>query len=199
MMDSTSTYRMAFEAAKRELAELIATREQTERKILVLRKSIETLSSLCESQGMDVDGSAEAAYLIGHSSLPDEIRALLRARYPHFARPNELMEELKKLGRDLSNYDNPQAVIQTILKRMISSDGVYEATDSFGKKAYRAAPISPDVDKIIQDSLGIGKAPAGPLPPQTAPKTLTPGPSGITKFRVRPATKGRLTGPGEGK
>jgi hypothetical protein len=148
MTDSTSDYRRAFETAKRQLAELIATREQTERKILVLRKSVEMLSTLCESQGVEVDASQEAAYLADNSSIPDEVEKILRAYYPRFMRPNQILDELRKLGRDLSKYDNPQAVVQTILKRMVP-DRAYEATDGEGKKAYRATPISPDVDQII--------------------------------------------------
>ena len=49
MSDSNLDYRKAFETAKRQLAELIASQEQMERKKIALRKTIETLGALFES------------------------------------------------------------------------------------------------------------------------------------------------------
>jgi len=142
MIDSILDYRKAYEAARRELAELIVAQEQGQRRIVVLRRSMERLSDLCEDQGVGVGPSAEASYLLKHSSLPDEVRMLLQASYPLFERPNTIMEEVKQLGRDLSKYDNPQAAIQTILQRMAASGEAEEVTNNEGKKAYRIAPLS---------------------------------------------------------
>jgi hypothetical protein len=152
MADSTSDYLRAYESAKRELAELIVAQEQGQRKMLVLRKSMDALSALCESGGVEVGASVQANYLNSHFSLPDEVRMLLQASYPLFERPNTIMEQVKQLGRDLSKYDNPQAAIQTILQRMVSSEEAEEATNREGKKAYRMAPLSV---KAATDSLGV--------------------------------------------
>lgn len=160
MGDSTSDYLRAYESAKRELAELIVAQEQGQRKMLVLRKSMEALSALCENRGVEVGASVEASYLNSHFTLPDEVRMLLQASYPLFERPNTIMEEVKQLGRDLSKYDNPQAAIQTILQRMVSSGDAEEVTNRDGRKAYRIAPLSVKVAESLGfapgEKIGIG-------------------------------------------
>lgn len=142
-MASSNDYRKAYETAKQELAELIAAEEKLQKKKISLRKMVETLGSLCENAGIEVDPSAEALYILEHSSLADDIRAVLKSQYPAWLRPNAVKGELEKLGRDLSEYGNVQATIHMVLKRMAESDEVQEQVmPDDGKKAYRC-PSSP--------------------------------------------------------
>jgi hypothetical protein len=175
MKDVTSDYRKAYETARRELAGLIVAQEQGQRKMLVLRKTMETLSALCASQGEEVGPSEEATYMIEHVTLADELRMLLQASYPLFERPNTLMEEVKQLGRDLSKYDNPQAAIQTILQRMVSSAEAEEILGTDGKKVYRIAPLSVKAKSSINYNypVTVKTVPEEPLGPHTLSGNLS--------------------------
>lgn len=139
MAVSSSDYSRAYETAKLELAELIFAEERLARRKVELRKTIEILGSLCENEQIEVNPSPQAAYLLEHSSLADEIRQVLRSKYPDWLRPLQIKNELEKLGHDFGEHPNPQATIQMVLKRMAESESK-EAEESIqdGKKAYRS-------------------------------------------------------------
>jgi hypothetical protein len=137
-MVKSPDYRKAYEAAKSELSELLADQERTAKRLILVRKSIQTLAALCEEQGIKIEHSEEAEALLAHSTLADEIRSLLRTQYPHWLRPHWIRAEIERLGHDLSNYTNPQASVQMVVKRMVDSGEVEERTDSEDKKIYRA-------------------------------------------------------------
>ena len=132
-MTQTSDYRRAYDAAKKELAELLAQQEQIGKRLVIVRQTIQTLAVICESEGVDVDPSDEAAGMLESSTLADEIRAVLAAKYGVRLRPHEIKSELERLGCDLSEYKNPQATIHMVLKRMAESKEIEEETDSGGK------------------------------------------------------------------
>jgi len=136
-MASSDDYRKAYESAKRQLAELLAAEENMQKKKLQLRKTIETLAALCESEGIAIDPSPEAASLLEHSTLADDVRGIMRAFAPDYLRPHEIMRHVERIGRDISVYTNPQATVQMILKRMEESLDVEMKLDSEGKKTYR--------------------------------------------------------------
>jgi hypothetical protein len=129
-------YRKAYEAAKQELTDLLAQQEQVGKRIVIVRQSIQTLAALCESEGVEVKPSAEAEGLLALSTLADDIRAVLSAHVLVWFRPNGVKSELERLGRDLSKYDNPQATIHMVLKRMAESKEIEEGTDPEGKAVY---------------------------------------------------------------
>jgi hypothetical protein len=135
-------YRKAYETAKQELTDLIATQDKLEKRKLVLRKLIETLAGICDSEGIAVEPSAEADYLRMRTTLADEIRAILRSHYPGWCQPLQLKKELEALGHDLEKYTNPQATIHMVLKRMAESGEAQEGTTpEDGKKAYRSSTL----------------------------------------------------------
>jgi len=139
-MAKSSDYRKAYNAAKRELAELLSQQEAMTKRIVKVRESIQTLASLCESEGITVVPSAEAIHLLITVTLADEIRVILRAVSPAPLRPAQVKSHLARLGHDLSKYQNPQATIQMVLKRMAESGEVEEMISNEGKKAYRVGP-----------------------------------------------------------
>jgi hypothetical protein len=142
-MAQSSDYRKAYESAKSELTNLLAKLKEMEKRIVLIRQSLQTLATLAESEGIEIEPSAEAAYLLEHSTLADEIRAILKSAWPGYARPHVVKQALELMGHDLSKYRNPQATIHMVLKRMAESHEVTEGTipngSDAGKKTYRIA------------------------------------------------------------
>jgi hypothetical protein len=138
-MVAPTDYRKTYQTAQDELTELLTEKERIERRIVTVRKSLEMLAELCEDEGIDVERSREADYLLQNTSLADEIRAILRAVYPAHLKPSVIKAELEKLGRNLSDYTNAQATVQMCLKRMVQSGDAQEGTlPEDGKKVYRS-------------------------------------------------------------
>jgi hypothetical protein len=136
----SSDYKQAYESAKRELAELVATQDKIANRILKLRESLKAFASLCESEEVPVEPSAEAAYLLENSTLAQEIKAVLQSQWPVMQRPHHVKEHLERLGIDLTGYSNPQAAIHMVLKRMAETGEAEKAEDTFGKQAFRCPP-----------------------------------------------------------
>jgi hypothetical protein len=141
-MAHSPNYRKAYRAAKRELAQLLSEQTRIERRLVVVRQSIQTLAALCESRGIEVSPSEEADILLMDTALADEIRNILKAQYPNWNRPAEVRAQLQRLGHSLEKYSNPQASIQMVLKRMVESGEVQEEEDRDGKKTYRWMSLS---------------------------------------------------------
>jgi hypothetical protein len=140
-MAPPNDYVKAYDSAKRELDDLLAKQREIERRIIVLRQSLQTLATLAESEGVQIEPSTVAAYFLENSTLADEIRSLLKSAWPGYLRPNWIKNNLATLGHDLSKYQNPQASIHMVLKRMVESGEVTEATipdgPDAGKQTYR--------------------------------------------------------------
>jgi hypothetical protein len=143
-MPPSSDYQKAYESAKQELADLLARQQEAERRIVVVRQSLQTLAELCESEGVNIQPSAQAAYLLESSTLADEIRTILKAASPQYMRPRHIKAALERLGHNLAPYQNPQATIHMVLKRMAESGEVEEAMiPRDGKKTYRISGPNP--------------------------------------------------------
>jgi hypothetical protein len=136
MTTNTSDYDRAYEAAKRELADLLFQQEMIGKRLVLVRQTIQTLAILCESEGIKVDRSDEAAMLLEHTTFADEIRAVLSANHGTWMRPHQIKGELERLGCDLTQYKNPQATIHMVLKRIAESREIEQGSDSEGKTVY---------------------------------------------------------------
>ena len=141
MVDTPSDYRKAYESAKRELADLISKQEEIDKRKVELRKSIEALASLCKTEEIGLEPSAEAAYLLTNSTLAEEVQAILKSQWPLYLRPHQVKAQLEKLGHDLTKYQNPQAAIHMILKRMVETDDAEEHIGDDEKQMYRFPPM----------------------------------------------------------
>jgi hypothetical protein len=146
MVPSTD-YVRAYEAAKKELSDLIVAHREIEKRIILVRQSLRTLAALCEGAGVEIEPSAEAAGLLRYSSLADEIRAILKSVSPGYLRPYTIKCDLERLGHDLSKYQNPQATIQMVLKRMLESGEVQEGHEK--KTSYRMNTWNED--ELVKD------------------------------------------------
>jgi hypothetical protein len=165
-MTLSTDYVKAYEAAKQELDDLLNKQREIEKRMVVVRKSLETLAALCENEGgLRIEESAMASYLLENTTLADEIRAILKAAWPGYLRPNVVKANLVSLGHDLSRYQNPQATIHMVLKRMAESGEVQEGTiPEDGKKAYRWTDI------YKRGMRGNEKPKPGFIPPQKVKK-----------------------------
>jgi hypothetical protein len=127
--------KVEYDAVKRELSELLAQEETLQKKKLILRKKLEIIADLCELEGIQIDPSPEAAYLL-EQSLADEVRAVLAAQ-SDWIRPSEIRTEFQRVGRDLSKYGNVQSAIQMVLKRMVDAKEIETKLDENNKSVYR--------------------------------------------------------------
>ena len=158
-MSSSIDYKRTYETAKQELADLIAAQDKLGKRIVVLREFLGAIGKLCESEEIEIEPSQEAAYLLENTALIDEIRAILRSRYPGWQRPHQVWKGLHELGRDLSEYANPQAAVHMVLKRLYESGEVQEASDADGKKIYRCPPMWQAIrDALLKEPAAEGKA-----------------------------------------
>lgn len=148
---SSTDYQKAYEAAKKELAELVATQDAVAKRIVVLRESLKMLSALCESEEITIEPSVEAEYLRAHSTLAGDIQAILKSEYPGWQRPHQIKAKLERLGHDLGKYKNPQAAIHMVLKRMVDANEAQEQTAEDGKQIYRVPPTWKSIANALME------------------------------------------------
>ena len=190
-------YSRAYESAKKELAELVSTQDRISKRIVVLRESLKMLEALCQSEEVEIEPSAEADYIRLHSTLAQDIQAILKAEYPSPMRPSQVREKLERLGHNLSEYKNPQAMIHMALKRMAQSREIEETTShDDGKQVYRCAGLAAS---IAESMLKIN----GPLQADIIAKGLTVKAANAFSARYKigemPSPKNRLYPPGGAK
>lgn len=159
MVKPSNDYRKAYEAAKQELTDLLTQQQEVEKRLVIVRQSIQTLASLCESEGVEVEPSVEAEGLLALSTLAADIRAILAAHCFTWFRPNGVKSQLERLGHDLSAYKNPQATIHMVLKRMAESGEIQERVDSEKKTVYMR-PSSLESYTTVGQALAKAKAEA---------------------------------------
>lgn len=152
MASSSDEYRKAYTRATLELAELVSNQEKLEKRKIQLRKTIESLAHLCESDDIKIEPSREAAGLLKISTLADEVRAVLASVHPAWLTPHRIKGELERLGHDLSRYKNPQSAIQMVLKRMAESEDTQGQVMEDGKTAYRHVSLA----ELFNMHLGMG-------------------------------------------
>lgn len=158
MNEPSEFYLKAVEVAKQELVGLVALQERTEEKKIAVRKTIQHLGAVLETEGLQNPPGAEALCLFENQSLPDEIRNLLKVNYPARMTPNSVRNDLRLMGRDMSSYPNPQSAIQMALKRMVESDSdPTEEQEMNGRKAYRC----PKTSRQLSEVFGFGPSIAG--------------------------------------
>lgn len=151
---SISLYKQAYEKTKDELSGLLVRRDQIEKRIVVLRKNVEGLAALCETEGVSVTPSREAQYILDTAGMAAEIEAVLKSHSPSYMRPGTIRDELAGLGHKMSEYQNALATVQAVLKRMVEAGNVEEDVDKDGKKIYRWLTL---LDKVRAYAAGKNK------------------------------------------
>jgi DNA repair exonuclease SbcCD ATPase subunit len=130
-------YQKAYKTAADELESLLAQQEQTEERILALRKTLNVLSTLCQQAGLNTDDLDKRYARLEKAiqgSLTDDICRIVSAARESLT-TGEVREELNKLGNNLAEQSNPLATISSILNRLAESGRVHETVKD-GKKAW---------------------------------------------------------------
>jgi len=142
MTDSSKEYRAAYDAAQRELAELLQIQQALEKRIIVVRQNVQSLKDLCESEAIKIPPSKEAQYLLSHSSMPDEIESVLKAKHPEELRAADIKREMERLGHDWGEHTNPLAMVHMVLKRLVEAKRIRERQHTQGFRVYQFIPIT---------------------------------------------------------
>lgn len=137
-MADSFDYGKAYEQVSRDLKKALAERDRLDKKITSMRQTLTALAASCEEEGIEVEQSLEAQYLLESSPLTEEILGVLRVVYPHYHRATVIKHKLEQLGHDMAKYTNPLATIHMILKRQIEAGTVEPGTNEAGEKLYRA-------------------------------------------------------------
>ena len=130
-----------------ELATLLQQQEDAQQRITELRALIESLET-----HLKLSADPIAKQLLETMTLADEVRELLKSRYPAWLRPLQIKHELERIGVDLARYSNSQSTIHTILKRMAESENDYtqQQTDKEGKTVYRCPGVWKSITEVIE-------------------------------------------------
>ncbi len=145
-------YQKAFEEVKSDLAQLIRQRDELEKQITTTRVTLESLAAHCASKGIEIEPSIEAEYLLGSSTLTDEIVHILRAEYPAWLFPAQIKQRLERLGHDMGKYTNPLATIHQTLKRLLDAQNPriqQHPSEDGSRMMYRAPRIDDELAKAM--------------------------------------------------
>lgn len=145
--DTSASFLRAYESARDKLASLLQQQEEIQSEITHLRALIESLE-----KHLKVTSDPVAKEMLESMSLADEIREVLKSRYPAWFRPLEVKNELERIGVDLGKYNNPQSTVQMVLKRMAESqkDPTQQSSDKNGKIVYRCPGVWKSIAEVIE-------------------------------------------------
>jgi len=143
-MKDSPDYGKAYRHVSRELKNALHEREKLDNRITTLRKRIAALAANCQDEGIEIEPSAEAEYLLENTGLTDDIVNILKVHSPAWLFPWQVKNKLEQLGYDMSNYKNPLATIHMVLKRLSESSRI-QNLDFDGKAAYRASRTQAEI------------------------------------------------------
>lgn len=128
----------AYEAAAKELEELLHQQERTEARILALRQTMNSLAALISQHGDKEKNFMDYAQArlreVIDTSVTDDIRKILAASTTPLT-TSEIRKELDSLGGSLAEQSNPLATISAVLNRL-SEQGYAAETVKNGRKAW---------------------------------------------------------------
>ena len=134
----TKSYDRALYEAKQEVARLLVRRQTIDRKVARLQAVITDLQNLSaellrKDRERSIDRVIKTHLTMGITDLSREI--LKETFFPMTA--GQVREKLEARKLDLSRYQNPLAVIHTVLKRLVKNGEVRIVPQERGKKAYQ--------------------------------------------------------------
>jgi hypothetical protein len=158
---SNKDYRKAYETAAEELQDALAQKKKIEARILSLRKTMNTLSTLLEDDKKWLANTMGVLSQLGELSLTDEISAAITQSNQPLT-TTEIKNEVSKFSRSLERHKNPLATINAIAKRLVEQ-GKLEEVLKDGRKAWRAKRVSL-LSMLLPNSALAGPAPSTMLP-----------------------------------
>jgi hypothetical protein len=129
-----SDYQKAYEAAEKELTELLQLQEQIEKRILGLRQTVSSLGVLCKQEDVDFEPGTLAGTLIDRMGITYDVLAIVNGARMGLT-PTQVRDRLKEIGYDLTKYSNPLSTIHVVLNRLEESRKIRSRTLQ-GKKYY---------------------------------------------------------------
>jgi hypothetical protein len=135
---ANTNYRKALDQAKQELAHELAERQKSDQRVARLQSLITQLQDLCAQQDQkrfwnSIDRVVKADLKGG---ITETIRVLLKeTALPMTA--TDLKAGIAARKYDLSRFQNPLAVIHTVLNRLVKSGELRVIPQQYGKKAYQ--------------------------------------------------------------
>ena len=132
-------YKLARDKARNELRNLLGSRTKLDAELAKVNTRIaevtQGVAALDLLVGDGTSNQTEVMLEIAGLNLSDAVRAVLRRADLHLT-PLEIMMRLRKAGYRMSDYTNPQASINTMLKRLVDS-GQANTIIKDHKTAYR--------------------------------------------------------------
>jgi hypothetical protein len=112
-------YTRALEAARNELAGLLQQRQEIDKRVMQLQRTVDALLAVCEEQGVQLPSDLlppelESPTPIGFT---DAVRNILRERGLPMG-PIAVRDALVDMGIDMNKYSNPMVPVHNTLKRL---------------------------------------------------------------------------------
>lgn len=149
-MEDSPDYGKAYRRVSRELKEAVDERDVLDNKITTLRKRLAALAANCEDEGIEIDPSPEAEYLLQITGMSEDIVNILKLNCPGWLLPWQIKNKLEQLGYDMSNYKNPLATVHMVLKRLAGSDKIQQDKGVDDKTVYRASRTQTEVIEFVK-------------------------------------------------
>ncbi len=147
-------YRKALYQAKQELAHELVERQKSDQKVARLQALITQLQDLCAEQDQKqfwkcIDRAVKVDLRGG---ITETIRVLLKETVlPMTA--TDLKAGIVARKYDLSRFQNPLAVIHTVLNRLVKGGEVKVIPQKYGKKAYQWVSTTEKLLSELQETI----------------------------------------------
>jgi hypothetical protein len=135
---TTRNYRKALYQAKQELARYLTQRQQIDHHVSRLQALIAQLQDACAEQ--DQKRFWNGIERVVKADLKEGITETIRVLLKEMSLPMtaaDLKAGLETRKYDLSRFQNPLAVIHTVLNRLVKRGEVKVISQKYGKKAYQ--------------------------------------------------------------
>jgi len=147
-------YRKALYQAKQELAHELVERQKSDQRVARLQALITQLQDLCAEQDQKSfwNGIDRVVKADLRGGITETIRVLLKeTALPMTA--TDLKTGIVARKYDLSRFQNPLAVIHTVLSRLVKSGEVKAIPQKYGKKAYQWVSTSEKLLSELQETI----------------------------------------------
>jgi hypothetical protein len=127
-------YKLALDKAREELTGLLTQRQEIDRRIMNVQRSIEGLAALCDESTdiSDVLSSISHIEVSPMVGLTAAIREILKGARKPLA-PTEVRDELTRMGFDVEKYKQEMVPIHNTLKRLEENVEIFPVKNAEGK------------------------------------------------------------------
>jgi fibronectin type 3 domain-containing protein len=151
---ASRNYRKALYQAKQELAHELVERQKSDQKVARLQALITQLQDLCAEQDQKRfwNGIERVVKANLKGGITQTIRVLLKEKVLPMTAV-ELKARIEAQKYDLTRFQNPLAVIHTVLNRLVKSGEVKVIPQQYGKKAYQWVSTTERLLSELQETI----------------------------------------------